>query len=65
MNTRRKAIDEFQKQANGFEIEIRLLQKRITELDESEICAFISLFEDMREVLSQHQRSAFVSDEKE
>ena len=51
MNTRRKAINEFQKKANSLETEIRLLQKRITELDESEIRAFISLFEDIQTVL--------------
>lgn len=63
MSTRKKTIDEFQKQANALDAEIRLLQKRIIELDEPEIREFISLFEDMQKILSQHQRSAFVFDE--
>ena len=62
MSTRRKTIDEFQKQANALEVEIRLFQERITQLDEPDIREFIRLFEDIRTVLSQHQKGVFVSD---
>ena len=63
MSIRSKTIDEFQKEANALDVEIRLLQRRITKLDEREIREFISLLKGIRTVLSQHQQSAFVSDE--
>lgn len=62
MNTHREAINEFQKQANALEKEIRLLQEMVTKWDESEIREFISLIKDIRTALAQHQRSVFVAD---